>query len=166
MRGEHTPDEITQRRQKRGMEGGLRGWPKSIGIGGRLQSYWVADFNRNQWPTSIILGGRVGAESAHLALPNEDDVRIGVKAAKIAAYIGDMNKYPERGGERDKMMSKARRDLDWEKQFSLSLYPEDAMAIRASRTPEDETTCTMCGDFCASRGAGKLFSDYLTGDKK
>ena len=104
--------------------------------------------------------------SEHLALPNEDDVRIGVKAAKIAAYIGDMNKYPERGRERDKMMSKARRDLDWEKQFSLSLYPEDAMAIRASRTPEDETTCTMCGDFCASRGAGKLFSGYLTGDKK
>lgn len=104
--------------------------------------------------------------SEHLALPNEEDVRIGVKAAKIAAYIGDMNKYPERGRERDKMMSKARRNLDWEKQFSLSLYPEDAMAIRASRTPEDETTCTMCGDFCASRGAGKLFSGYLTMDKK
>jgi phosphomethylpyrimidine synthase len=33
----------------------------------------------------------------HLALPNEEDVRQGVKAAKVAAYIGDMNKYPERG---------------------------------------------------------------------
>src|SRR5919108_3900798 len=32
----------------------------------------------------------------HLALPNEEDVRQGVKAAKIAAYIGDMNKYPEK----------------------------------------------------------------------
>jgi phosphomethylpyrimidine synthase len=104
--------------------------------------------------------------SEHLALPNEEDVRIGVKAAKIAAYIGDMNKYPERGRERDKMMSKARRDLDWDKQFCLALYPEDALAIRASRTPEDESTCTMCGDFCASRGAGKLFSEYLSGDKK
>ena len=101
----------------------------------------------------------------HLALPNEDDVRQGVKAAKIAAYIGDMNKYPERGRERDKAMSKARRDLDWETQFSLALYPEDAKAIRASRVPEDETTCTMCGDFCASRGAGKLFTADLSGDK-
>ena len=101
----------------------------------------------------------------HLALPNEEDVRMGVKAAKIAAYIGDMNKYPERGRERDKEMSKARRDLDWERQFELALYPADARAIRASRTPEDEQTCTMCGDFCASRGAGKLFSDDLTGDK-
>lgn len=101
----------------------------------------------------------------HLALPNEEDVRQGVKAAKIAVYIGDMNKYPENGRERDREMSKARRDLNWKKQFELALYPEDARAVRASRTPEDEATCTMCGDFCASRGAGKLFAGDLRGDK-
>jgi len=101
----------------------------------------------------------------HLALPNEQDVIDGVKAAKVAAYIGDMNKYPEKGRERDKQMSKARRDLDWEKQFDLVLFPEDAKAIRASRVPEDENTCTMCGDFCASRGAGELFKKDLCGDK-
>ncbi|RII27453.1 MAG: thiamine biosynthesis protein ThiC [Geobacter sp.] len=101
----------------------------------------------------------------HLALPNVQDVRDGVKAARIAAYIGDMNKYPEKGRQRDKEMSKARRDLDWEKQFELALYPEDAKAIRASRTPDDEATCTMCGDFCASRGAGKLFAEDLKGGK-
>lgn len=101
----------------------------------------------------------------HLALPNEQDVIAGVKAAKVAAYIGDMNKYPEKGRERDKQMSKARRDLNWEKQFELALFPDDARAIRASRTPEDEDTCTMCGDFCASRGAGELFKGDLKGDK-
>ncbi|MFZ3208119.1 MAG: phosphomethylpyrimidine synthase ThiC, partial [Geobacteraceae bacterium] len=102
----------------------------------------------------------------HLALPTEEDVRMGVKAAKIAAYIGDMNKYPETGRQRDMEMSKARRDLNWEKQFELALYPEDAKAIRASRTPEDEATCTMCGDFCASRGAGKLFTGDLNEAKR
>ncbi|MGD0584792.1 MAG: phosphomethylpyrimidine synthase ThiC [Oryzomonas sp.] len=101
----------------------------------------------------------------HLALPTEDDVRQGVKAAKIAAYVGDMNKYPDRMRERDREMSKARRDLDWEKQFQLALYPDDARAIRASRVPEDSATCTMCGNFCASRGAGKLFADDLKKDK-
>ena len=101
----------------------------------------------------------------HLALPTEQDVRDGVKAARIAAYIGDMNKYPERMRERDKQMSKARRDLNWQKQFELALFPDDARAIRVSRTPEDEATCTMCGDFCASRGAGKLFAADLKGDK-
>jgi len=101
----------------------------------------------------------------HLALPTEQDVVAGVKAARVAAYVGDMNKYPEKGRARDKAMSKARRDLDWERQFELALFPEDARAIRASRTPEDEDTCTMCGDFCASRGAGALFRDDLRGDK-
>ena len=101
----------------------------------------------------------------HLALPNEQDVIDGVKASRVAAYIGDMNKYPEKGRERDKAMSKARRDLDWEKQFELALFPEDARAIRAGRTPEEEDSCTMCGDFCASRGAGKLFKEDLKGDK-
>jgi phosphomethylpyrimidine synthase len=101
----------------------------------------------------------------HLALPNEEDVRQGVKAARIAAYIGDMNKYPEKGRERDREMSKARRDLNWEKQFGLALFPADARAIRECRMPEDEQTCTMCGDFCASRGASKMFSGYLRGDK-
>jgi len=97
----------------------------------------------------------------HLALPNEDDVRLGVQAAKIAAYIGDMNKYPEKGRMRDKEMSKARRDLDWEKQFRLALYPEDAKTIRRSRMPEHEDSCTMCGSFCAAKGAAKLFAKDL-----
>ncbi len=101
----------------------------------------------------------------HLALPNEQDVIDGVKAAKVAAYVGDMNKYPEKARERDRQMSKARRDLDWQKQFELALFPDDARAIRASRVPEDENTCTMCGDFCASRGAGTLFKGDLRGDK-
>ena len=35
--------------------------------------------------------------AAHLALPNEDDVRLCVKAAKIAAYLGDMSKDPAQG---------------------------------------------------------------------
>ncbi len=101
----------------------------------------------------------------HLALPNEQDVRTGVQAARVATYIGDMNKYPERGRERDKQMSKARRDLDWNKQFDLALIPEEAKAIRASRVPEDEKSCTMCGEFCAANGSAKLFKADLAGDK-
>jgi phosphomethylpyrimidine synthase len=103
----------------------------------------------------------------HLALPTEDDVRTGVKAAKIAAYIGDMNKYKEKGRERDREMSKARRDSDWEKQFRCALYADDARAIRESRRPADGRTCTMCGQFCANEGSSRLFRDDLVpGEKK
>ena len=61
----------------------------------------------------------------------------------------------------DMEISKARRDLNWEKQFKLALYPEEAKAVRASRMPEHEDSCTMCGSFCAAKGAAKLFSEDL-----
>ncbi len=102
----------------------------------------------------------------HLALPTEDDVRMGVKSAKIAAYIGDMNKYKERGRERDMAMSKARRDSDWEKQFSYALFEEDAKLIRSKRSPQDTRTCTMCGEFCANEGSSRLFRDDLVPGEK
>ena len=91
-------------------------------------------------------------------------MREGVRTAKIAVYIGDMIKYRRRR-ERDRDISKARRDLDWEKQFSLALFPEDARASVRPQ-PEAEQTCTMCGEFCASRGANTLFPGYLRGDKR
>lgn len=102
----------------------------------------------------------------HLALPSEEDVRIGVKAAKIAAYIGDMNKYKESGRIRDKEMSKARRDSDWEKQFEYALFAEDACKIRERCEPQNKRTCTMCGEFCANEGSSKLFKDNLIPGEK
>ena len=102
----------------------------------------------------------------HLALPTEEDVRIGVKTSKIAAYIGDMNKYREAGRMRDREMSKARRDSDWEKQFAHALFPEDARAIRSARQPNNLRTCTMCGEFCANEGSSRLFRDDLIPGEK
>ncbi len=102
----------------------------------------------------------------HLALPNVADVVEGVKAAKVAAYIGDTAKDPERFRQRDMAMSKARRDSDWQTQFDLALFPDDARAIRADRSPEDQHACTMCGQFCANKGSASLFGHLLTGTAK
>lgn len=104
--------------------------------------------------------------SEHLALPNEEDVVEGVRVARVGAYIGDMAKYPERVKQRDMAMSKARRDLDWEKQFAHALFPQQAEAIRDSRTPNDKEVCTMCGQFCANKGSSNLFGQLLEGTKK
>ncbi|MCB2186572.1 MAG: phosphomethylpyrimidine synthase ThiC [Deltaproteobacteria bacterium] len=102
----------------------------------------------------------------HLALPNVQDVIEGVKAARVAAYIGDTAKYPEKGRRRDLAMSKARRDSDWKTQFELALFPEDARAIRAERMPSLEGTCTMCGEFCANKGSMEAFGHLLAGSCK
>jgi phosphomethylpyrimidine synthase len=102
----------------------------------------------------------------HLALPNESDVVEGVKTARAAAYIGDMAKYPGKGRTRDMAMSKARRDSDWEKQFELAFFSDEAKAIRDSRAPKDSSVCTMCGEFCANKGSLDLFGHLLAGTPK
>ncbi|MDF1532806.1 MAG: phosphomethylpyrimidine synthase ThiC [Methanosarcinales archaeon] len=83
----------------------------------------------------------------HLALPNVDDVRTGVITSRIAAHIGDMIKLGKR--DQDLAMGRARRDLDWEKMYSLAIDPEHARHIRESRAPDDSEACTMCGNYCA-----------------
>ncbi|MGM0770661.1 MAG: phosphomethylpyrimidine synthase ThiC [Halobacteriota archaeon] len=83
----------------------------------------------------------------HLALPNKEDVIEGVKTSKIAAHVGDMVRLGKR--DQDLAMGRARRDLDWQKVFDLSLDPELARKIRTERASADEDACTMCGDFCA-----------------
>ena len=85
----------------------------------------------------------------HLALPNLEDVITGVKTSRIAAHVEDMVKYPDRAREQDLAMGRARRELDWEKMYSLAIDPEHARAVRASRAPEDIDACTMCGNYCA-----------------
>ncbi|MCG7849607.1 MAG: phosphomethylpyrimidine synthase ThiC [ANME-2 cluster archaeon] len=83
----------------------------------------------------------------HLALPNVEDVRTGVITSRIAAHIGDMIKLGKR--DQDLAMARARRDLDWEKMYSLAIDPEHARHIRDSRAPDDTEACTMCGNYCA-----------------
>lgn len=102
----------------------------------------------------------------HLGLPTVDDVRTGVRFARIAAHVGDLAKYGEGGRHRDRAMAVARRTLDWESQFSLSLFPDVARRIHRERTPAGTETCTMCGDFCASRGAEELFAGWISPGKR
>lgn len=100
----------------------------------------------------------------HLALPNEDDVREGVRATRLAARIGDIAKYPEKR-DHEKKVALARRDTDWNEHFNLLMFPEKAQEIRDSRTPENTATCTMCGDFCAMERGISIFGNDIGKDK-
>ncbi len=100
----------------------------------------------------------------HLALPNEDDVQEGVRMSRIAVYIGDMIKYGKR--DRDRDISKARRDLKWEEQFDLALFGDVARAVRESRKPSQERSCTMCGSFCAVENVNAYFDEVLKNSPK
>lgn len=100
----------------------------------------------------------------HLALPDDNDVREGVRATRLAVRIGDVAKYPERR-EREKQAAMARRDMRWQDLEQHLLFAEQARAIRAQRAPEANDTCTMCGDFCAMKKGMEVFRDDIRGDK-
>ncbi|MCF6175986.1 MAG: phosphomethylpyrimidine synthase ThiC [Victivallaceae bacterium] len=102
--------------------------------------------------------------SEHLALPNEEDVRIGVRTTRLACRIGDIAKYPDRR-ENEKQAALARRDMRWDDLNKYLMFPDTANEIRNSRMPAQADTCTMCGDFCAMKRGTAIFKDDMTGDK-
>ncbi len=122
-------------------------------IGAALSSAYGADFICYVTPAE------------HLGLPFPEDVREGVIAARIASHVGDMIKRKDMNA--DKIMSKARRDMNWEGQFETSIDPERAKEIKAKRGNGDGSTCTMCGKFCANGILKGMFeNDMIAHDKK
>ncbi|KOF56613.1 MULTISPECIES: phosphomethylpyrimidine synthase ThiC [Clostridium] len=94
----------------------------------------------------------------HLRLPNLDDMKEGIIAAKIAAHAADIAKNINGAREWDDKMAEARQKLDWNATFELSIDPEKAIRYRKESTPEDPDTCTMCGKMCAVRNMNKVMS--------
>jgi phosphomethylpyrimidine synthase len=85
----------------------------------------------------------------HLCLPNAEDVRNGVIASRIAAHSADVVNNVNGARQRDFIMSKARRDLDWETMYRQALDPEMARMRKNDSESSEEDHCTMCGNLCA-----------------
>jgi phosphomethylpyrimidine synthase len=85
----------------------------------------------------------------HLKLPDADDVREGVVAARIAAHSGDIVKGAGRARELDRQISEARARLDWEGMLAACIDPVTARRKREASEAADEPVCTMCGRLCA-----------------
>jgi len=92
----------------------------------------------------------------HLSLPDPEDVRQGVIASRIAAHAGDIVKGVKGAAEWDKMMSLARKRLDWAEQARLSLDPERSCQVHGKHASAG-SACSMCGEFCAM----ELVEKYL-----
>ena len=88
----------------------------------------------------------------HLALPQKEDVRVGVVSYKIAAHAADLAKGHPGAQVRDNALSKARYEFRWKDQFDLSLDSERAMNYFHAGKHGDGEYCTRCGpNFCAMR---------------
>ena len=97
----------------------------------------------------------------HLRLPDVNDVKEGIMASKIAAHAADIAKGIKGARDWDDEMSTARKKLDWEEMFRLSIDPEKARDYRASAKPEKEDTCSMCGNFCAVKNMNRILDGEI-----
>ena len=97
----------------------------------------------------------------HLRLPDVNDVKEGIIASKIAAHAADIAKGIKGAADWDRQMSTARKNLDWEEMFRLSIDPEKARRYRAQEKPEKEDTCSMCGNFCAVKNMNRILEGEI-----
>ncbi|MDD6088987.1 MAG: phosphomethylpyrimidine synthase ThiC [Desulfovibrionaceae bacterium] len=83
----------------------------------------------------------------HLTLPDEQDVRLGVMASRIAAQAGETAMGRPAAVRREADMNRARKALDWEGMKNAALDP---LSVERRREPHrDHEECAMCGKFCA-----------------
>jgi phosphomethylpyrimidine synthase len=95
----------------------------------------------------------------HIGLPDVEDVREGVIVSRIAAHVGDLVRRRDKAIVWDNDMSKARADLDWQRQIDLSINPARVRKVKEERSPGEMTDkgCSMCGEFCAI----KILKEYM-----
>ena len=104
------------------------------------------------------VGGAAGADficyvtpSEHIRLPNIEDVKEGVIAARIAAHAADIAKGVKGAMDLDNEMARRRKALDWNGQIELSMNPDRVKEWRSEVPPTESDVCSMCGEFCAIR---------------
>lgn len=97
----------------------------------------------------------------HLRLPDVEDVKEGIIAAKIAAHAADIAKGVPGAKDWDRAMSAARKKLDWDEMFRLAIDPEKARRYREGAKPQKEDTCSMCGNFCAVKNMNRILDGEI-----
>ena len=128
----------------------------------------VTDIAAGHDHVACAIGGAVAGEAGadflcyvtpteHLCLPGIEDVREGVIVTKIAAHAADIARGLESAIERDRKMSEARKNLDWDTQLKLAIDPKKANRLRAENPPREDDVCTMCGKFCAIKQVQAYF---------
>ena len=94
----------------------------------------------------------------HLRLPNLDDMKEGIIAARIAAHAADIAKGIPGARDWDNQMSAARAEVDFPRMIELAIDPEKARKYREESVPECEDTCTMCGKMCPMKNMKKVLN--------
>jgi len=85
----------------------------------------------------------------HLRLPNNDDVREGIIATRIAAHSGDLVKGVRAAKVWNDQMSRYRKALDWEGMYAMAMDPDKARRYKEESEAAGSNVCSMCGSLCS-----------------
>ncbi len=116
-------------------------------IGGAVAAWFGADFLCYVTP------------SEHLGLPDVEDVREGVIAARIAAHAADIARHHPGAIDWDNRLSRFRFNLNWKKMIAASIDPKRTKAILSLSNSRANGACTMCGEFCAIKKTKETLYD-------
>lgn len=114
-------------------------------IGGAMAAFYGADFLCYVTP------------SEHLRIPDENDVKDGVIASRIAAHAADIAKRIPGALSWDKEMSGFRSVRNWRKQIEKSIDPVKSKHYRNASSPKEKDVCTMCSDYCSIKISKRHF---------
>ena len=115
-------------------------------IGGTAAAYYGASFLCYVTPRE------------HLGLPNAEDVRTGVIAARIAAHAGDVARGLKGAADRDRELSIARANLDWDSHLAQSIDPrplEECTKRRARELRKRARVPRITARCAANNGAAR-----------
>jgi phosphomethylpyrimidine synthase len=93
----------------------------------------------------------------HLSLPNPEQVKEGLIAAKIAAHAGDIVKLGSKVLSKDVEVSTYRAKLMWDKVIEYAFDAEKARGIYTQFGVRGQS-CNMCGSLCVFLILSKYFS--------
>ncbi len=85
----------------------------------------------------------------HLRLPDNDDVRDGVIATRIAAHSGDLVKGVRGAKVWNDQMSRYRKALNWEGMYAMAMDPDKARRYKEESEASGSNVCSMCGSLCS-----------------
>ncbi|MBI4845786.1 MAG: phosphomethylpyrimidine synthase ThiC [Candidatus Omnitrophica bacterium] len=85
----------------------------------------------------------------HIKLPNENEIKLGVIASRIAAHSGDLARGNAAAFAQDRLMSLARKQRNWNKQIKMSFDPQKTKLQRLECKTKTNDVCSMCGEFCS-----------------
>jgi phosphomethylpyrimidine synthase len=128
----------------------------------------VTDIAAGYDHVACAIGGAVAGEAGadflcyvtpaeHLCLPGVEEVREGVVVTKIAAHAADIARGNKIAMERDRQMSLARKNLDWNTQLEMAIDSKKAKSLREEHPPTEDDVCTMCGKYCAIKTVKEYF---------